>query len=397
MKTDFRILQGIGWLVWAPIICRLDLQFREPLDRTLLHAALTEVVGQSDWFHQSLYRQGDKYCLRDNPNPVPLYEGDALRAIPQETNGHLFYFSATEDTLILTWDHFITDGCGGRRLLNAVAMAYCNLKYHAHFTVKPLTPVLPPEVLPGRPETLADAVPASLPKSGLEPRALLRVDKNRWIARALEREVKPFALLTFLTGKAVGIVKGKTEVSCPYAVDLREKLRQPDFLCNMAFTRSFNLRLTDSDASQLRAADEAIRKALEKSEEEWRSFYEKTMQKVDYLYRLHLSPEEKSSCFYQLFYADGYDCLLTYVGSIWEKDAADLERYVSGGRAYLYPHQGLGSDSPTADQIAVAAISTSQWLNLNLYALDRTEILADTFRKLLEDEQIPVTVELFTD
>jgi hypothetical protein len=221
-------------------ICVMTMTLLDPLDPALVQQAVDAVLARAPFFRVRLVWQGDVPTLEPNDAPCPVVTDGVPRALPEQTNGYLFYFAVEGRQLTCNYDHFLTDGRGIRRFLTQILQEYCNRRYDTAFRGEALVSqeMYPVERL--REVYRANHIEGDLRQSEqVEERAAVRrvyrTAKADWVALAQRCGAKPFSCMMAAFACAMrecGAVRPGEAVEYKYAMDARAAWDIPEALYN---------------------------------------------------------------------------------------------------------------------------------------------------------------------
>lgn len=333
METKDYVNQGISFLLTDEMIgIRFVASFVDPVDPALLQEAVSEVVGAADYFRIQMTSENGAITVSDNQNPCLLYEGTALRKIPAETNGYLFYVSYEGSTMYFTWDHFLTDGRGVLRFMNELLKAYCNRRYGLCLKMDPLTfPYgFPQEKLLSL--YTRQQVHLRLPgqvaqkESGFSNK-ILRLDKQDLIQFALAHEVKPFSALLYLLGRAVWSTLEEPYRSFSFPVDCRKQLGVDRALYNCVVVMNRGFEANPDDPDLIKKVDAEVRQAVNPEMAcKQMAVVQKTFSD---LYYMNATPAAKKRVFQRTQRTTSSNYMLSYLGSMLNGEEKQMEPYLT--------------------------------------------------------------------
>ncbi len=381
------IPQGMMYLLRGKNnICRLALTLPDAVEPETLRAALEDVLARAPYFRTALVWEKDTPHLRDNGLPPVVVEvtpppqggnaagihvygegkpGDAPpqddglpllgetgirpRAIPEETNGYLFYFLCQGNTFCCDYFHFLTDGRGITRFLTQVALEYCNRRYSASLAGSELTgaPMYPMEEFARLYEKYrvdADLKRERPPRKAGQPRQwVFRTAKADWIAAAQRSGVKPFSYMLGALCRAARMCGGRDTVRYSYAVDARRAMGVPEALYNCVTIAQEDVQISPngSVADCVQAIDAGVRANMQ--DETVRMLLAQATGWAYEVSRMKAPLRIKRRVFQMGEYAMGFqpDVWLSYLGDPLAGGPEELRGYIKDYLVWVPPDEGL--------------------------------------------------------
>ena len=257
------IFQGVMYFFRREkICCRYQFTLRDRVDPALLQRALDAALSAAPYYRVKLVWEKRDAFLEPNENPCLVYEGSAMREIPEQTNDYLFSVSCAEDVVYFDWYHFLMDGRGVSPFLTRILEQYCNLRYGTAFENSPIRSSPPyeiaamvakyPEPDHGGENLQREVVQTS---EGTMHRTRVRLTKQSLVERAAACGAKPFSTLTGLICMAVGQYLGKDEIQYSYSADTRRAIGMPDALYNCVCSYQHRTQLRPDTRLEALAAE----------------------------------------------------------------------------------------------------------------------------------------------
>ncbi len=231
----------------APTTYSVPFFMTDPVDGEILRHALEEAIARYPYLSVRVEMEDGWYVLRENPAPVPVYEGTHMLPLGGEAaQGHLIAFAYCGRTLRVDAFHGLTDGRGFLRLLRTVLYYYCAEKYG-------FLPDREGIALKGDPipeEEIRDPYPDHVDES-IRPmgryvgkaavqlfpekkkgawNAIVDVPEDAFVRFSKQRDGSPAVVTALLMARAIRAVLGETElpIVCGMAMDIRPVLQKPE-------------------------------------------------------------------------------------------------------------------------------------------------------------------------
>lgn len=252
------------------IQCRYQFALQDAVDPALLQQALTAALAGAPYYTVQLVQEKKESWLEPNPNPCLVYQGSAMRKIPEETNGYLFCVSCKGDTVYFDWYHFLMDGHGVSPLLTRILELYCNLRYGTAFANPPIQSSPAYDIAKLAADYPMPAAGEALQKDVLQTyegamrRTRVRLEKQSLVQKALASGAKPVSALMGLLCLAMRDYFGKEEIQYSYSADTRDVAGVPDALynCVCSFQHEVHLQTDTQLADFVADVDAGIRADL---------------------------------------------------------------------------------------------------------------------------------------
>lgn len=330
-------------------ICRLELTLPDAVEPEELRAALEEVLARSPYFRTALVWEKGEPQLLDNEAPPLVVTDGRPRAVPEETNGYLFYFSCQGTTFCCDYFHFLTDGRGIMRFLTQVLLEYCNRRYGAGLAGRALVgaPMYSMEEFTHLYEKYR--VQADLkrerppvPKGGPQ-QWVLRTAKADWVAAAQRYGVKPFSCMMAALCRATRLCLEQDVIRYSYAVDARRAMDVPEALYNCVTIAQETVELTPDTplATYIQAIDAGVRANME--DEKLRALLVQATGWAWEISQMKVSPRIKRRVFQMGEYAMGFqpEVWLSYLGDPLVSGPKELHDYIRDYIVWVPPDEGL--------------------------------------------------------
>lgn len=387
-RTSGYVLQGYHYLLETEkTVGRVQASFDDPVNTGMLQNAIDAVMKHTDYFHQKLICENGQFFLAPNDVPCVIYPEGKRRLIPEETNGYLFYVSCKDNTVFLTFWHFLTDGHGSIRFMNELLMEYCNRRYNEHFVCQGLYSAKPYsiEALKTKcPEKIVPARRRSIPvmKNGEVHSHLLRLDRNSVLRAALAQDMWPFDYLLYLLCRFVQEELQADQISFGYPIDVRDVAGSPDALYNCIDMHWEAMDFRGGDGDEEKAKQELIEKVGEslKPMKKLESFLREFQVWTD-LCKLDKPLRDKQMIVQMLYRSCQSHLNLSYLENPLSRDQKAMEKYLTDYRISLL----------STDMAFMAVVNTFQsYMNLTVTERLCRRDMADRLRDALSAEDIKV-------
>jgi len=331
------------------ILCRYQFTLRDAVDPALLQRALDTALSAAPYYRVQLVQEKREAFLEPNPNPCLVYQGSAVRAIPEETNGYLFSVSCEGDKVSFDWYHFLMDGHGASPFFTRILELYCNLRYGTAFENPPIvcSPAYDIEALMAKypaPEASENTLQRDVVQTweGRMRRVRVRLTKQSLVDKAVANGVKPFTALAGLLSIALREYLGKDEIQYSYSADTRDVAGVPNALYNCVCSFQDSVKLTEE--TQLKdivpAMDATVRRTLQPEAK-----LRQMAQQMSWVYKVDKQKAPlriKQRVFQMGEYISGVpaDFWLSYLGNPLMPATPELENYIKDFNVWVPPDGG---------------------------------------------------------
>ncbi len=373
------------------ICCRYQFTLRDPIDPALLQTALDAALGAAPYFQVRLGWEKKAAYLEPNPNPCLVYEGSAMRDIPEQTNEYLFCVSYEGSAIYFDWYHFLADGHGISPFLTRILEQYCTLRYGEQFPQRGALASSPAYDIE---QMMAQYPQPTAGESGLQRevvqtfegqmrRTRIRFAKQSLVDAALANGVKPVSALMALLSLGVGEYLHKEEIQYSFSADTRDVAGVPDALynCVCAYQHTLPAGQTVRLAEVAKLVDEEVQKDLLPQTK-----HRRMAEQMGWIYKVDqqkASLKIKQRVFQMGEYISGTpaDYWLSYLGNPLMPASAALEQYITDFQVWVPPDGG---------SMGVEAASLKGTITLCIENKAPFPGLSGALRAVLEREGIPV-------
>lgn len=229
----------------APTTVSVLFTMTDPVDGALLREAVGEAIVRYPYYSVRAELEDGWYVLRDNPAPIPVYEG--VESIPlgsEALDGHLISLHYSGNELRFDMFHGLTDAFGFLRFQRTVLYYYCTRKYGPLPSREGVflkdDPIPEEEVLDPYPDSVDENIRPIGRYAGkgavqLFPEgakgtwySIVKFPEDAFVRFSKQQDGSPATMTALLMARAVRAVLGKTElpIVCGMAMDMRPVLRK---------------------------------------------------------------------------------------------------------------------------------------------------------------------------